>query len=330
MACEGQAGRLAEALAAGLPSGLQSSNMERLGALAAFGTAIFWTASALTFEGATRRVGALAVNFYKVVGAFLLLAVAGLATRGLAFPVDASPRNWLYLSLSGLIGFVVADYFLFNAYVHIGSRVTVVFQALTPLFTAAFGWLILGESMEWKGLVGMAAVVGGIMVLVVSRNAAKPGAGGRKVPAPAHAVKGYVFAFLSSVFQALGLIVSKLGLDGIGAIPATQIRVLVAIAGFGLQGLLLGQARGLFVDAPRDGVAMKRIALGAVVGPFLGVVLSLYALQHTNAGTASTLMALTPVLIIPPAVILMGQKVAPGEVVGACIAVAGTALFFLV
>ncbi|MEI6876398.1 MAG: DMT family transporter, partial [Spirochaetota bacterium] len=132
--------------------------MERWGEAAAFGTAIFWTASALIFEGASKRVGALAVNFYKVVGALVLLCVAGLVTRGVLLPFDAPATSWIYLSISGLIGFVVADYFLFSAYVMIGSRVTVVFQALTPLFTAAFGWLLLGELMDPRSIAGMATV----------------------------------------------------------------------------------------------------------------------------------------------------------------------------
>ena len=302
--------------------------MERFGEAAAFGTAVFWTASALVFEGASKRIGALAVNFYKVVGAFVLLCVAGLATRGLLLPLDAPPRSWVFLSLSGLIGFVIADYFLFTAYVMIGSRVTVVFQALTPLFTAGFGWLLLGEDMDPRSIAGMGTVVAGILLLVVARNRkrgqADPGAKRQEQGA-----RGYVFAFLSSVFQALGLITSKLGLTGIDAIPATQIRVLVAILGFGLQAVLLRRSRSVFVDALRDVKAMRTVAAGAVVGPFLGVVLSLYALQHTSAGTASTLMALTPVLIIPPSILIFKQKAAPLEILGAAIAVAGTAMFFL-
>ena len=323
--------------------------MERLGAFAAFGTAVFWTASAIAFEGASKRVGALAVNFWKVTIAFFLLALSSLLTQGSPLPLGASGASWRFLTLSGFIGFVISDYFLFNAYVLIGSRVTVVFQALTPLFAAGFGYLVLGQAMQATSLVGMGAVVSGITILVIGRNASKARAerGGGSPRSGSGAVtgasagfgerrsregmqlKGYVFAFLSTVFQALGLVTSKLGLSGIGAVSATQIRVLAAIAGFGLQALILGRAREVFVEALRDRRAALRIAAGAFVGPFLGVVFSLFALQHTDVGTASSLMALTPVLIIPPAILLMGQRVAVMEVVGAAIAVGGTALFFM-
>ena len=305
--------------------------MMRYGELAAFGTALCWTASAIFFERASKRIGALAVNFYKVLGAFVLLALSGLLLRGMPLPLDAPREAWIYLPISGLIGFVVADYFLFNAYILIGSRLTILFQPLTPLFAALLGFLILGERMRTAGLAGMALVVAGILVVVVSRNSGgEPRAKGERRPRPTGAAaKGLVFAFASAFFQAVGLIFSKLGLGGYDAISGTQIRVGTAILGFALQALIFGRARELWVEAPRDRGAMKSTAVGSVFGPFVGVTLSLIALQGTSAGAASTLMGLTPVLIIPPAILVLKQKVKPLEVVGACVAVAGAALFFL-
>ncbi len=303
--------------------------MNRYGELAAFGTAVCWTASAIFFERASKRVGALAVNFYKVVAAFFLLALAGFAFRGMPLPFDAPAQAWIYLPISGVIGFVVADYFLFNAYILVGSRLTILFQPLTPLFAALLGFLILGERMKPAGLVGMGVVVTGILIVVLSRNAgAKPGE--RKPARPSGAAaKGLAFAFASAFFQAVGLVFSKLGLGGYDAISGTQIRVGTAVLGFALQALIFGQAKSLWVEAPRDRPAMKSTAIGAVFGPFVGVSLSLFALQSTSAGAASTLMGLTPVLIILPSIFVLKQKVKPLEVLGAFVAVAGAALFFL-
>jgi drug/metabolite transporter (DMT)-like permease len=300
--------------------------MDRIGELAAFGTALCWTASAIFFEGASKRVGALAVNFYKVVFAFLLLGIAGSALRGMPLPLDAPLRAWFFLALSGVIGFVIADYFLFNAYILISSRVTVIFQALTPLFAAIFGYLILGERMRPGRVAAMALVIAGIVLVVGSRNS---GRGGSSGPRPKGASKGYVFAFLSSIFQALGLVFSKFGLGSYDAVSGTQIRVMTAVIGFAAMALLTRQALPVF-GAMRDAHARKITIVGSVFGPFLGVVLSLVALQNADAGAASTLMALTPVLIIAPAVIIQKQKVALAEILGAALAVSGAALFFLI
>lgn len=190
--------------------------------------------------------------------------------------------------------------------------------------------------MEPIRLVGMGVVVIGILIVVITRQRADAeshtGSGtSAKVrkPLPVGMVKGYVFAFFSSVFQALGLIFSKTGLGSYNAISGTQIRVMMAIVGFALQAILMKQAKEVFVIPRKDKTAFSATASGAVFGPFLGVVFSLFALQNTQAGTASTLMALTPILIIPPSVILLKQKVKVLEIVGAVIAVCGAALFFM-
>ena len=83
-------------------------------------------------------------------------------------------------------------------------------------------------------------------------------------------------------------------------------------------------------SAIKNRPAMKRLALGAVFGPFLGVSLSLLAVQKTQAGVAATIIATTPVFIIPPAVIFFKERVTIKEVLGAVIAVLGVAVMFLV
>jgi drug/metabolite transporter (DMT)-like permease len=64
-------------------------------------------------------------------------------------------------------------------------------------------------------------------------------------------------------------------------------------------------------------------------GPFLGVSFSLLAVQNTDTGIAATLMALTPVMIIPPAILMKKEKIRPLEIIGALVSVGGVALFFL-
>lgn len=298
--------------------------MEKIALLSAFGTAVFWSFSAIFFEDASRKVGALAVNFWKVVLAFLFLTLSGLVVRGVPFPYDASLRSWVFLGLSGLVGFVISDYFLFNAYVLIGSRITVIFQSLTPVFTALFAFVFIGERMRSMRLIGMSVTIAGILLVVLTRSKQS-----KKLSEGKLSAKGLLFAFLSSVFQAGGMIFSKVGLEGYNAISGTQIRAFVAIFGFAINAIVLGKTRYVVREVPRMREAFVPTIIGSVFGPFLGVALSLFSMQNTQVGATSTLMALTPIVIIIPSVFILKQKVHLLEIVGAAVAVFGAALFFL-
>jgi len=298
--------------------------MERLALLAAFGTAVFWAFSAIFFENASKKVGALAVNFWKVVIAFFFLAIAGTIVRGVPFPYDASLRTWIFLSLSGIVGFVIADFFLFNAYVLIGSRITVIFQSLTPVFTALFAYIFIAERMQLHRLIGMAVTVVGILIVVLTRSHQT-----RKNNEGALSVKGLVYAFFSALFQAGSMVLTKAGLGDYNPISGTQIRVFVAIFGFAINALIMGQGNYVFFRVPKNREAFTATIKGSVFGPFLGVALSLFSMQNTQVAATSTLMALTPVVIIVPSVLILKQKIHYLEILGAAIAVAGAALFFL-
>jgi drug/metabolite transporter (DMT)-like permease len=298
--------------------------MEKLALLAAFGTAVFWAFSAIFFEDASKKVGALAVNFWKVTFAFVFLAISGTIVRGVPFPYDAPLRTWLLLGLSGLIGFVISDYFLFNAYILIGSRITVIFQSLTPVFTALFAYIFIAERMQAHRFVGMAVTIAGILIVVLTRSKQS-----RQNNEATLSAKGLLFAFLSSVFQAGGMVLTKAGLGDYSPISGTQIRAFIAIFGFAINALLIGQGAHVFLKVPKIREAFSSTIKGSVFGPFLGVALSLFSLQNTQAGATSTLMALTPVVIILPSVFILKQKIHALEVVGAAVAVAGAALFFL-
>jgi len=311
--------------------------MDRTGEIAAFGTAICWTLSAIWFERATKRVGVLAVNFWKVAFATVFLALLAWATRGSPLPLDAPPRAWLFLSLSGLVGFVIADIFLFSAYALIGSRVTMLFLALSPPMTALLGYVFLGESIGLKGAAGMALVAAGIALATLGKRQGSnpPPLAGAPIEGAPHAGhptrgvgKGYLFAFLSSVGQSVGMILSKQGLGDYSVVAGTQIRVAVGMAGFLAVSLAWDRGRSLKA-ALGNRVGMGSTLAGAVFGPFIGVTLSLFAVQRANAGVVSALIGLTPVLIIPPSIILFGQKVRAAEILGAVVAVAGSAVFFL-
>lgn len=293
-----------------------------IGEIASLAVAVFWTVTALAFESASKRVGSLPVNWIRLVLGLVFLSVFTRVQRGLFLPVDASAHAWFWLSLSGFVGFVLGDLFLFRSFVLIGSRVSMLIMALAPPVTAVLGWIFLGERLSPLSLIGMALTMAGIALVVIDRPS------GDTPMRLAHPVAGVLFALGGAVGQAAGLILSKIGMADYSAFGATQIRIITGVAGFAVL-LTVRGAWGRTFCALKNPKALALTTTGAFFGPFLGVSFSLFAVQHTAAGIAATIMATVPILIIPPAVLFMKEKVTFREAAGAVIAICGVALLFL-
>ncbi len=292
------------------------------GELAALTTAAFWTITALAFEGATVRVGTYSVNLIRLVFGFVFLSVLAWFNRGIVFPTDATQYAWFWLLLSGIIGFVLGDLFLFASYPIITSRVAMLVMTLAPPFAAILGWIILGETMSAVSILGMVLVISGISLAIWSKPK------GDKKMKLNFSPKGLLYALFGTIGQAIGLVLSKLGMGEYNAFAATQIRIIAGIVGFGVLITILNRW-GNIGKALKNKKAMTGITVGSFFGPFLGVSFSLIAIQHTSTGIAATIMSIVPVLIIPPAILLFKQKVSIKEVIGAFISVIGVGLFFV-
>lgn len=292
------------------------------GEFAALATAFFWTISSLFFESASRKVGSLALSIIRLVVSLFFLSIYTLFTRGMILPLDAGYHSWVWLSLSGLVGFVIGDLSLFKSYTIIGSRFSTLIMTLVPPITAFLSWIILGEKLKLFHFLGMVLTLSGIALAIFSRNGK-----GEKISLKL-APLGIFYAIVGAVGQALGLVLSKFGLGDYDPFAATQIRVIAGIIGFSVLTSMLSRWKNI-VNATKNKSGMVFASLGAFFGTFLGVSFSLISVKLTETGIASTIMALVPVLIIAPAVILYKQRVTPAEIFGAIISVCGVAVFFL-
>ena len=288
-----------------------------IGEVASLLTAVCWTLSAIFFEKAGRRTGSLSVNIIRIFLGILFLGITTLFTRGMFFPMDATPYNWFWLGLSGIAGFFLGDLFLFKSYILIGSRTSQLVMSLAPMITAVIGWFFLQEILSLKNIGGILVSVAGIMIAVAGRKL--------KLNIP---LRGFLYALGGALGQAVGLILSKKGMGDYDPIAATQIRAIFGFAAFALLITFVGRWRRVFM-ALGDNTGMKSITIGTVFGPFIGVSLSLYAVQHTETGIASALMSLVPIFIIFPTAIMFREKITVRQVIGAIVSISGATIFFL-
>jgi drug/metabolite transporter (DMT)-like permease len=258
----------------------------------------------------------------RLVMAFILLFTFTIIYRGIPLSWDATPHAWLWLSVSGLIGFVFGDYCLFKSYTILNSRIAMLIMTLVPPITALIGYVFLNETMSMQHIAGMVLTLSGIAIAILNRPS-----GERKVNLK-YPVKGVLYAMGGAIGQAVGLIFSKYGMGTYDAFAASHIRIIAGMVGFALIVVALRKTSQV-VETLKNKKVISSIALGSVFGPFLGVSLSLIAIKHTSTGIASTRMSIVPVLIIAPYMILYKQKISTREILGAVVSVLGVVLFFV-
>jgi len=295
---------------------------EHYGELAALAVAVFWAITALAFESASRKVGSLPVNIIRLVIGLMFLSLLNLVVRGLVLPTDASLHNWIWLSVSGFIGFVIGDFFLLKSFTIIGSWFAMLIMTLAPPMAAIFGWIILNEHLSALAIGGITITMGGIIIAMFRRDSKS-----RKFTA-SKPILGLLYAFGGALGQAVGIVFSKYGMGDYSPFAATQIRIIMGIAGL-IVVISVLRKWGPVISALTQRSAMGSITLGSFFGPFLGVSFSLLSIRYTSTGIASTIMALVPIFIIPPSIWYFKHKVTTREIVGTIVSLAGVALFFL-
>ena len=309
--------------------------MNFYGEIAALLTAVCWSFNSVVFTRAGQRVGSVTVNAMRLWVAFPALLLLHWLLFGSPLPLDIEGRRLIYLSISGFIGFVLGDTMLFESFLLIGPRLAMLLALLVPVFGTMLAWVWLGETLRLAEIFSILVTIAGV-AWVVAERAAPVGA----APLPGHAAGGcaaapryrlgILLAMGGAAGQALGLLFSRLGLaGGYSAISATQVRVGSAGLFLLLVSLFQGSLR-THLARMKDKKALLEITAGSLTGPVLGVALSLEAIAHAHIGVASTLMSLTPVLLLPVSRMLFKEKITSRAIVGTLIALLGVVLLFLV
>lgn len=310
--------------------------MQYFGEVLSLGVAISWTATALFAEVACKRIGSLQLNLIRMFLSLFFLAITLWWFTGVPYPLYANSETWFWLSLSGFVGYVLGDYCLFNSYVLIGSRFGQLFMTLAPPAAAISGWIILGEKLPLNAWIGMMVTLCGIGMSVLNKGTSHKI--GLKLP-----LKGILLGIGAGVGQGVGLVLSKVGMNYYKmSVPAAEINHFMTLLPFastfiraitGMLGyfVIMWLRKELYTMpiAFRNGKGMNAALWATIFGPFIGVSVSLMAVQYTEAGIASTLMALTPIFILWPSHLIFKQKVTIREIIGAIISVLGVSLFFI-
>ena len=295
--------------------------MPFLGEISALITAVLWSVTSIVFTEASIRVGTIYVNITRMILALCFLVVTLLLIN---IKVELSLHQVLNLAISGIIGLVLGDTFLFKAFQCIGARLSMLVMALVPPISALMAFIFLGESLSVIGIVGIIITVSGIALVVFKRE---------EKPTSKYKIDfaGIFYAAMGAVGQAVGLIFAKYALNEseINGFLAAFVRLISAVSIFYPFAVMTSKFKTPIKIFKDDRKAFILTVLGSIFGPFLGITFSLVSISYTKVGISSTLMATVPIIMLPMVRYYYKEKLSWISILGTVIAVGGIAILFL-
>ena len=297
--------------------------MKLIGEIAGLATSFFFAMTAIIFTRTGRMVGSQVTNRIRLLFGLSFLVILNLILFREPLPFSAGSSRWIWLSLSGVVGLSLGDAFLFQSFVSVGTRLGTLLLSLAPIFGSIIAWAFFGETLTALQIAGIVLALAGIGWVVMSHEQPADTPHG-------HTRRGVIFGVLGGLGQAVGLVLAKQGVVGdFSPFQANAIRMLAAVIFIWVWAAIQKQAGATITEVRKQPQVIGLIALGALVGPVLGVTSSLLAVQHAEIGVASTLMALPPVIVLPISYFVFKEKVGWQAIAGTLLAIIGVAVLFL-
>jgi drug/metabolite transporter (DMT)-like permease len=295
--------------------------MQYIGEISALLTAILWSVTSLFFSEASHCVGTFQVNITRLILASAFLA-GTILIMNLSYKISLTQAG--NLVLSGIIGLIFGDTYLFKAFQHIGPRISMLVMSSAPVIAAILAYFFLGEGISILGIFGMVITLTGISIVVLQKE---------EHPTSKYKISkiGIFYAFLGAIGQGVGLIFAKLAFNEgeIHSIVAAFIRIFSSVLVMLPLLLMTKKYQNPFKVFSMDIKAFNFTLVGTICGPYLGITLSLIAITNTSVGIAATIMSIIPILLLPLVWFFYNEKLTWKSVTGAFVSVGGVAILFL-
>ena len=125
--------------------------MNYIGEIAALATAFCWSITSYAFTNVSRRIGAIQVNIDRMgIASVMLISILGVFGISLTLTYNQISN----LVISGILGLVLGDSFLFKSFQLIGARLGIIIMAAVPVLSAILAFFFLDEIISFLGMFG--------------------------------------------------------------------------------------------------------------------------------------------------------------------------------
>ncbi|MBC7694756.1 MAG: DMT family transporter [Burkholderiales bacterium] len=301
--------------------------MNLSGEVIAILTTLCWSLGIFPFTEAAKRIGSAPLNQYRLLLAWIIISIILFFWNGLTFFqlfTTPQPYHFLFLGLSGVIGFSIGDYCSFTSFKLLGPKLGSLYTTFAPGAALIVGYIALGETVNLTGILGISITIAGVIWLTLSK---KDSSAALKV-GYTRDKKGILFGIIGALCQGVGLVLSKYGMDyyseKLPTMHAVWIRLLFAfLAAFIvslLAGKLISNSKPVLTNEKNN---LPYMFLGTLLGPVMGVTLSLFAIQKLEVAVAQTIFALLPLFVLPISLIVYKEKITLQAVLACFISLIG-------
>ncbi|MBE9067256.1 DMT family transporter [Leptolyngbya cf. ectocarpi LEGE 11479] len=289
------------------------------GEISALGAAGLWAFATLMFGRLGKQLSPLVLNLIKgsmAVG-FIVLTLAVRQQLLASLPMGSV----LLLLISGVVGIGLGDTAYFATVNALGARQALLLEMLAPPMAALMSWVFLQEQLSVLAWLGMGLTLVGI-IWVVSERSPKIHSSTSKTGI----TRGIMFGILAALGQSIGSVLSRAALADTAVDPlwSSLLRLSAGLVCIG--GLLLWRLK----SQPRpvlSGRLLGGVAIAAFFGTYLAIWLQQIALKYSPAGIAQSLLATSPIMVLPMALVI-GERITVRAVCGAIVALVGVWLLF--
>jgi len=287
------------------------------GELAALAGALSWAIATLIFSKFAHHLSAMQMTLTKGCLALTLMLGTLLLMPLPSAHIALEPMLWL--ALSGFIGIAIGDSAYFAALRRIGPNRTLLLESLAPPLSGILALCLLGDHLGWQSWLGVVVTTAGVTWVVMKPD-----------PEKGYNRAGLAYGLLASCCQATGVVISHYALvtSQLPALWGATLRLGCGTLAVALwlavsQPTALRQLSGLIYRQP----GRRYLFLGILVGTYLALWLQQSALKLANPAVAQTLLATSPLFLLPLA-LWQGEALSKRLVLGTGMALFGILLFF--
>lgn len=289
--------------------------------IAAIGASTGWATGIVLAQMPARRLGAFEFTRIQLISC---AAIVSLVCAIAGYWQSVAWHHWPAFVVSILFGILLGNLAMIECLRRGGPRRTELLLSFKGPVVAVIAYVWLGERLTSIDGLGAATVLAGIFVAI--QFGADKGSDSDRMTGPLSIV--LLLGLAATLFQGLGFLVIKPAmLEGTEPLAASAVRLLGAAFVISLIGLWPTQ-----MFRPHGTLTpelLGRTILPGVIGYVISSSLLLYAFANFNAGVAAVLGSLSPILVLPMLWLKEGRRPRPAAVLGAFMAIAGTAVIVL-